>query len=222
MNKVAVIVAGGSGQRMGNAIPKQFLLLDGKPILVHTVSAFISAFSDTEIILVLPASHVEEGKEIVAGYFPDSSVQVTAGGDTRFHSVQKGLSLVKQESVVFVHDGVRCLLSPALIRRCFAVALEKGSAIPVIASHDSVRLQTDKGHLPYDRNKVMLVQTPQTFLSSWILPAFETEYQAEFTDEATVVERTGKLLTLIDGEESNIKITRPVDLLIAAQLLASR
>ena len=222
MKKVAVIVAGGSGQRMGNSTPKQFLLLAGKPLLVHTIHAFISAFEAMQIILVLPEAFIGVGNEIVKTYFPQVAIQLVSGGETRFHSVQKGLSLVKEESVVFVHDGVRCLLSADLIRRCYTVALSNGSAIPVIASKDSVRLQAEHGHKAYDRNRVMLVQTPQTFISSWILPAFNTEYKQEFTDEATVVEMTGKSLTLTEGEETNIKITKPVDLLIAEQWLSTK
>lgn len=219
MKKVAVIVAGGSGQRMGSVVPKQFLQLHDKPILAHTLHAFIQAFEDIELIVVMPASHREAVEKMIQDYFPTFPIRLTTGGETRFHSVQKGLSLIQQEAVIFVHDGVRCLVSPFLIRKCYEVTLEMGSAIPALASRDSVRLYTDKGQLPYDRNKVMLVQTPQTFISSWLLPAYETAFQAEFTDEATVVEKSGKTVTLIEGEETNIKITRPVDLLVAQQLL---
>lgn len=222
MNKVAVIVAGGTGQRMKNTTPKQFIQLGGKPLLVHTIQSFLLAYQDIQLIVVLPASHEMQGKLILDEYFPDNSIQLTTGGETRFHSVQNGLSFIKEESIVFVHDGVRCLVSASLIQRCYETAADKGSAIPTIVASDSIRIQTSLGHRPHNRNEVFMVQTPQTFHSSWILPAFQQAYDPAFTDEATVVETTGRTLTLVEGEESNIKITRPVDLLIASQWLSLR
>jgi 2-C-methyl-D-erythritol 4-phosphate cytidylyltransferase len=129
------------------------------------------------------------------------------------------LKLAEGESIIFVHDGVRCLVSNELIRRCYAKAVKEGSAIPFIPSKDSVRLLTDSGSEVADRNNVMLVQTPQTFQSDILLPAFNVEYKEEFTDEATVVEAAGNKVSLVEGEENNIKITRPVDLIVAEQLL---
>ena len=222
MNKVAVIVAGGMGQRMQNVIPKQFIQLGGQPLLVHTLRAFLDAYKDIQLIVVLPASHEAQGRLIIDEYFPDQTIQLTTGGDTRYQSVQHGLSLVQEESIIFVHDGVRCLVSSSLIQRCYETAAQHGSAIPVLTSSDSIRIRTAEGHHPQDRNQVLLVQTPQTFHSSWILPAFQQEYNPSFTDEATVVETTGRKLTLVEGEESNLKITRPVDLVIAAQWLSAR
>ncbi len=219
MKKYAIIVAGGTGTRMGSNLPKQFMLLKGRPVLYYSIKAFLDAYDDLEMILVLPTEFLSTGQEIVNGYFDKQRIGITAGGTTRFQSVKNGLALINDESVIFVHDGVRCLVSAELIHRCYEKALSTGSAIPVIASKDSVRLMTDKGSEVFDRNKVMLVQTPQTFLSKVLLPAFKVDHKETFTDEATVVEATGIKVSLIDGEENNIKITRPVDLLIAEQLI---
>lgn len=204
---------------MGANLPKQFMLLKGKPVLYYSLKAFLEAFDDLQIILVLPAEYISTGQEIVTGYFDTGRVRITAGGETRFQSVKNGLSLINDESVIFVHDGVRCLVSKELIRRCYEKALFAGSAIPVIVSRDSVRLLTAKGSETFDRSKVLLVQTPQAFLSKVILPAFKATDKIEFTDEASVVEANGVKVSLVEGEENNIKITRPVDLLIAESLL---
>src|SRR4030095_6704508 len=145
--------------------------------------------------------------------------RITQGGDTRFQSVKNGLQLVREESIIFVHDGVRCLLSPSLIHACYEKAKETGSAILVVASKDSVRLITEEGNAVADRSKVMLVQTPQTFLSKILIPAFNIDYNEKFTDEAIVVEASGQKVSLVSGEETNIKITTPLDLVVAENLL---
>lgn len=219
MKKVAVIVAGGSGSRMNTALPKQFLLIKGKPILYYTLATFLEAYNDLTIILVLPEEFISAGQEIIDAFFDYKRIQITTGGSTRFHSVQNGLKLVKEESIVFIHDGVRCLLSTDLIKECYEAAIEFGSAIPVIDSKDSVRIITEDGNEPIDRTSVKLVQTPQTFHSKIILPAFGIDYKDKFTDEATVVEAFGLKVHLIEGEENNIKITKPVDITIAEQIL---
>lgn len=222
MQKYAVIVAGGSGKRMGTEIPKQFLLLKGKPVLFYTIEAFLKAFAEIKIILVLPEEHLELGKEIVDGYFDAKQIQITQGGETRFHSVSNGLKLIEEESIIFVHDGVRCLVSDELIHRCYQTAMETGSAIPVIDCKDSVRMITADGNEPVDRTKLKLVQTPQTFHSKILLPAFAIDYKERFTDEANVVEAFGLKVTLVQGEDTNIKITNPVDLLIAENILEKK
>ena len=221
MKKYAIIVAGGTGTRMGSAIPKQFLLLHDKPVLYYTLKAFLEAFDDLKIILVFPEEYQDIGKEIIDAYFDYSRIQVTFGGETRFHSVQNGLRLVNEEAIVFVHDAVRCLVSIDLIHRCYENTLHMGSAVPVIRSKDSVRLlnEEDNDNEVIDRNLVVLVQTPQTFHSKILIPAFQIDYKEKFTDEATVVESFGLKISLVEGEENNIKITRPVDLLIAEALL---
>ena len=219
MLKYAIIVAGGSGTRMGGNLPKQFLLLKNKPVLYYTIKTFLAAYDDLKIILVLPQEYTDMGLEIVNAWFDRDRIRITPGGDTRFQSVKNGLQLVVGESIIFVHDGVRCLLSPGLIHRCYEKAMESGSAIPVVPSKDSVRLLTDEGNDVVERNKVMLVQTPQTFHSKILIPAFNIDYKDKFTDEATVVEAYGLKVSLVQGEESNIKITTPLDLILAENLL---
>ncbi len=223
MKKFAVIVAGGSGQRMRSAVPKQFLLLKNKPILWHTINAFFEAFADIEIRLVLPAEHLEKGKEIAALFQQNNQIQLVQGGNTRFQSVKNGLAYTEADSIVFVHDGVRCLITPALIKLCMDQALIKGSAIPAVVATDSIRIAKNNDEsVVADRNNVRIIQTPQTFQSNILLEAFKQEYSDSFTDEATVVEAYGKPVFLIDGEFSNIKITRPIDLLIAEKILEER
>ena len=219
MLKYAIIVAGGSGTRMGGNLPKQFLLLRNKPVLYYTIRTFLQAYDDLKIILVLPQEYTDMGQEIVNAWFNKDRVQITSGGDTRFQSVKNGLQLAEGESIIFVHDGVRCLLSAALIHACYEKAMESGSAIPVVPSKDSVRLLTEEGSDVAERNKVMLVQTPQTFHSKILIPAFKIDYKDKFTDEATVVEAYGLKVSLVQGEETNIKITTPLDLIIAENLL---
>lgn len=220
MNKFAIIVAGGTGSRMNNSTPKQFLLLQGKPVLYYTINTFLQAYDDLKIILVLPEEHVAAGQEIIDAFFDYSRIQIAVGGRTRFHSVQNGLQLVNEESIVFVHDAVRCLVSIELIHRCYAGAIETGSAVPVIDCKDSVRIITEDGNEARDRTIVKLVQTPQTFHSKILLPAYQIDYKDKFTDEATVVEAFGLKIHLVAGEENNFKITRPVDLAIAEYLLS--
>jgi 2-C-methyl-D-erythritol 4-phosphate cytidylyltransferase len=219
MKMYAVIVAGGSGSRMGGNLPKQFMLLKDRPVLYYTLKTFLEAYTDLQIILVLPVDYADLGQEIIDAYFDKDRIRIIEGGETRFQSVKNGLSLIEEESIIFVHDGVRCLLTADLIHRCYEMALATGSAIPAIACKDSVRLLTEEGNDAIDRNKVMLIQTPQTFHSKILLPAFQIDYKDKFTDEATVVEAYGLKVSLVEGEEMNIKITRSMDLLIAEKIL---
>ncbi|RFM36026.1 2-C-methyl-D-erythritol 4-phosphate cytidylyltransferase [Chitinophaga silvisoli] len=217
--KVAIIVAGGSGTRMGSAVPKQFLQLAGKPVLWHTVNAFVQAYIDMEIVLVLPEAHFS----YVADWIGDfKQVMLVKGGETRFNSVLNGLNTVQEPAVIFVHDGVRPMVSTALIHRCYEGAIAQGSAIPVIDMKDSIRELVPGGNRAVDREQFKIIQTPQTFLSEWILPAFEQPFDPLFTDEASVVERQGRQVQLVPGDEANIKITRPLDLTIAEALLGAR
>lgn len=222
MKKIAIIVAGGSGIRMGAEVPKQFLLLQGKPLLWHTMRAFLRAYDDLQIVLVLPEAHVQQGQEIAHTLHASDRVQLVTGGETRFHSVKNGLQKVKEAAVVFVHDGVRCMVSETLIRKCYEQAVEKGSAIPAVTATDSIRITNGDEHTAANRDNIRIIQTPQTFLSHILLPAFEQAYTPAFTDEATVVEHNKQKVYLIDGEYDNIKITRPVDLIIAEKILEGR
>ena len=222
MKKIALIVAGGNGSRMKTDIPKQFLLLKNKPVLYYSLKSFLDAYDDMEVILVLPQEHIGKGQEIIDGYFDASKFRITAGGRTRFHSVQNGLSLIKgEEAIIFVHDGVRCLLTVDLIKKCYEAALESGTAIPAISSRDSVRMIINNGNKILDRNKIRLIQTPQTFHSKILLPAYSIDYKDKFTDEASVVEAFGLKVNLIDGETNNIKITTLAALFFAEFLLGN-
>ena len=219
MKKYAVIVAGGSGTRMNSYIPKQFLLIKNKPLLFYTIDVFLKSYDDLEIILVLPEEHISKGQEIVDAFFDNSRISICPGGRTRFHSVQNGLSLINEDCIIFVHDGVRCLLTKDLIKRCYSTAKKSGSAIPVITSKDSVRIVNGEAHIAVDRNTVKLVQTPQTFHSKILLTAFKIDYKDKYTDEAMVVEAFGIKVNLIEGEENNIKITTPGDMFVAEQII---
>ena len=222
MKKTAIIVAGGTGQRMGTTLPKQFLAIEGKSILLHTIDQFVSAFSDINFVIVLPADYIHEGENIIASSELSQSFQFVAGGDTRFQSVKNGLAQADPASIVFVHDAVRCLLTPDLIQRCYQQAVEKGSAIPAVSSTDTIRITEGTKHHVVDRANVMMIQTPQTFNAALLKKAFEQVYQPSFTDEANVLEASGKEVYLIEGEYENIKITRPLDLAIAEYILAKR
>ncbi len=222
MKKTAIIVAGGTGQRMGATMPKQFLVIEGKSILLHTVNQFVAAFADINFVIVLPADYIQEGKDLIASSGLTQHVQFTAGGETRFQSVKNGLAHVAPDAIVFVHDAVRCLLTPDLIQRSYQQALEKGSAIPAVASTDTIRITEGTKHHVVDRTNVMMIQTPQTFNAAILQKAFEQAYQSSFTDEANVLEASGTEVFLIEGEYENIKITRPLDLAIAAYILVKR
>lgn len=204
---------------MGSELPKQFMLLHNKPVLYYPLKVFLDVYDDLEIILVLPEAHTGKGQEIIDAYFDKNRIHIAEGGDTRFQSVKNGLQLVGEESIVFVHDAARCLVSKELVMRCYEGAVAVGTAVPAVASKDSVRVLTEDGNEILERDKVMLVQTPQTFHSKIILPAFNsTEYKERFTDEASVVEYFGIKINLVQGDEKNIKITNPADLSLAAIL----
>lgn len=214
MKQTAIIVAGGSGTRMGAGIPKQFIELRGKPIFLYSMDAFIQAIDDIHVVLVMHEDHIKYASDLLAAYeYPLERISIVKGGSTRFHSVQNGLSKADNESIVFVHDAVRCLVSKDLIQRCLDACIEFRSAIPVIPVRDSIRIiQPDGTSSIVDRNKLRIIQTPQTFFASDLKSAFDSKYREAFTDEASVVEYSGKKVHLIPGEETNIKITFPEDL----------
>jgi 2-C-methyl-D-erythritol 4-phosphate cytidylyltransferase len=220
MKKFVIIVAGGNGNRMKSNIPKQFLLLQGKPVLYYAIHSFLKTYEDCKVILVLPEEHIATGQEIIDAFFDYNKISIVIGGRTRFHSVQNGLAQVTEEdSVVFVHDAVRPIVTSELITRCYESVLESGSAIPVIDCKDSVRLVHEDGSDAVDRNTIKLVQTPQAFHGKILIPAFKIDYKDKFTDEATVVESFGLKVSLVEGDDENIKITTPIDLVIADSIL---
>jgi 2-C-methyl-D-erythritol 4-phosphate cytidylyltransferase len=223
MKKYVIIVAGGNGSRMNSNIPKQFLLLKGKPILYYAIDTFLKTFDDCKIILVLPEEHIAAGQEIIDAFFDYNRIDIVIGGRTRFHSVQNGLAKVDDEdSVVFVHDAVRPMVSSNLIYRSLASVIEFGTAVPVIDSKDSVRILHEDGNEAIERSRIKLVQTPQAFHGKILLPAFNIDYKDKFTDEASVVEAFGLKVSLVEGEEENIKITKPADLIIAESILSTK
>jgi 2-C-methyl-D-erythritol 4-phosphate cytidylyltransferase len=217
MKKFAVIVAGGVGSRMNQSMPKQFLLLLNKPIIYYTIQTFLKAYNDITIVIVIHKDYIRELEEIVKEF--KHKIIITEGGATRFHSVKNGLQFVQENSIVFVHDAVRCLLSVSLIHTCFNHALTHGSAVPAVVSTDSVRLQNENNNTALNRKDVKIIQTPQTFKSNILLDSFNVEFDEKFTDEATVVEFAGNKIELVEGEYENIKITRPSDLILAEYFL---
>lgn len=213
MNSV-VIVAGGKGLRMGSEIPKQFMLLKTEPVLMHTIRAFYNWDNNCEIILVLPASQQSYWQMLLTEYEFDIPVKITTGGATRFHSVKNGL-LETSGNIIGIHDGVRPLVSEQTIKKCFEVAEKHGNAIPCIPVNDSLRVVEKGTNKLTDRSKYFRIQTPQVFQRPVILKGFNQEYSDEFTDDASVIEKAGETIQLVEGNEENIKITRPTDLKIA-------
>lgn len=224
MKKTAIIVAGGSGTRMGAGLPKQFLRIEGKPVFLYSIDAFLKAYEDMRIILVMPSSFCDMAQSILKEFDYPTSIEIVEGGETRFHSVKNGLGKAVEDSLIFIHDAVRCLATPALIRRCGEAAAETGSAIPVIPVRDSIRRKdgASSRSAVVPREGLYIVQTPQVFLGSIILPAFAVPYDPGFTDEASVLEASGQQVNLVEGEEGNTKITFPDDLVFAAWKLSLR
>ena len=217
----ALIVAGGKGTRMGTELPKQFLPLHHKEIILHTILAFVNAQPNIKIIVVHPASHREHLLTLLETAGLAAQVQLVIGGDTRFDSVKNGLQTIPDTNgIVLIHDGVRPLVSAQLIHACIAQAETKGSAIPAVGLVDSIRRIQGDTHTREDRATLVAVQTPQTFQIALIKKAFEQNYQDAFTDDASVVEAMQLPIHLIAGERYNIKITTPEDVIIAEALLA--
>jgi 2-C-methyl-D-erythritol 4-phosphate cytidylyltransferase len=221
MEMYALIVAGGSGKRMGAEVPKQFLELAGRPVLMHTIERFKSFNNEIEIITVLPENQLRHWIELQKKYSFTVPQTLVKGGLHRFFSVKNGLKFVNVPGLVAIHDGVRPFVSIDTIKRCFETADKFGNAIPSISPTESLRLLTDQGSLPVNRMNVKQIQTPQVFNAELIKKAYLQEYKPEFTDDATVLEKTGEKINLIEGNRENIKITNPEDLLISTALLAT-
>jgi 2-C-methyl-D-erythritol 4-phosphate cytidylyltransferase len=220
MKRYAIIVAGGSGSRFGSAVPKQFLILNGKPVLARTLEKFYKADASISIHLVLPATEISRWKELCIEYTISIPHKIIEGGNSRFQSVRNGLhSISDLHGLVAIHDGVRPLVTSEIINTSFNVASEKGSAIAAVSSKDSVRIISEEKSQALDRSKLRIIQTPQTFQLSLILKAFEQEERSDFTDDASVAEAAGFEISLIEGSYSNIKITTPEDLILAECLL---
>ena len=219
MEKYVIIVAGGSGKRMGGEMPKQFLLVAGKPILMHTVEAFARADEGFKFILVLPEAQFSTWNSLVAEYNFNIPVTLVAGGAERFFSVKNALDYVPNGALVAVHDGVRPFVSKDTINEAFEVAEKNGSAVPVIDEVDSLRRVLDGASQAVNRAEYKRVQTPQVFQSTILKKAYNQEFSFLFTDDASVVEGIGHAITLTTGNVENIKITTPHELLLAEALI---
>lgn len=217
--KYAIIVAGGSGTRMLSQIPKQFLDLNGKPVICYSIESFLSVFPDIQIIVVLPKDYIEHGKSVLANIQSTQPILYVEGGQSRFHSVKNGLMSVQNRGIVFIHDAVRPCISIDLLQRLYLKAELNGNAIPCIDLKDSLRKVDFTKNRAVDRSKYKIIQTPQVFNVELIKQAFEQEYHEQFTDEATVLEGLGLEINLIEGDEANIKITKPIDLTLMSFLL---
>lgn len=221
VEKYAIIVAGGKGDRMQRELPKQFLTIGGTPILMRTIEAFYRYQQGIKIVLVLPKSQFELWAELCEKHQFNLPYQLTEGGQTRFHSVQNGLALVPQNTLVAVHDGVRPFVSAETIENCYNMAAIKGAVIPTIEAVDSIRFFDEKGNKSVNRSLYRMVQTPQVFESTLLKQAYTQHYTSLFTDDASVVEAQGHSIFIVDGNRENIKITTPYDLIIGEAIYAN-
>ncbi len=218
MQQYAVIVAGGSGSRMGGEIPKQFLLLNGLPILFRSINAFVNYNSQINIVVVAPKTHAQTIYNLKRQHNFSQDFNLVEGGATRFLSVKNGLQEVPNNCLVGIHDAVRPLVSKETLQKAFESAEQKGNGIPAIGVFDSLRKVKDHKNSAVDRNLYQIIQTPQVFKSSLIKEAFAATNKTDYSDDATVFEAFGKSIFLTEGNRENIKITTPVDLKIAEAL----
>ncbi|MBQ0156714.1 MAG: 2-C-methyl-D-erythritol 4-phosphate cytidylyltransferase [Bacteroidales bacterium] len=223
MNKFVIIVAGGSGLRMGTEIPKQFLPIAGKPILLRTIDAFRDAVDGIKVIVCLPATHFDYWHKCCKeNGFNTDNITIVEGGKTRFHSVLNGLNTIQEDgdALVGVHDGVRPFATAEMINRLYDAAAKDKAVVPVVDSVDSVRILSENGeNSQIDRRMVKLVQTPQVFDLQLLKKAYGVGFIETFTDDASVVEYSGHKISLVEGCRENIKITTPMDLAIAEYML---
>ncbi|WP_041932437.1 2-C-methyl-D-erythritol 4-phosphate cytidylyltransferase [Cytophaga hutchinsonii] len=220
MNRFAVIVAGGSGSRMGSDTPKQFLPIGNAPILMHTIKRFFTSTEAVNIILVLPEEQMDRWHQLCEKYSFSIPHLIVSGGKNRFQSVRNGLnSIGVNDGLVAIHDGVRPFISKRIIEESFKVALEKGNAVAAVELKDSIRLVDKKGNKTVNRVDYRIVQTPQTFKISQVRDAFHRASNDQYTDDASVAEAAGYSIQLIEGSYENIKITTPEDLAMAEAIL---
>ena len=221
MKTYIIIVAGGKGNRMNNVVPKQFILLQGKPILMHTIEKFHTAVPGISSIVVIASELMQEWKNLCISHHFNTAHQLVAGGETRFHSVKNGLQLLPDDCIAGIHDAARPLVSEHTIITAFETAALKGNAAPAVSVTESMREIKGEMNTAVDRNHYVIVQTPQCFHSTVIKKAFEQDYTPLFTDDVSVAEAAGHHIHLIEGNRENIKITTPQDLIIAEAFMKS-
>ncbi len=221
LKKYVLITAGGTGTRMQSAVPKQFLLLKDKPILMHSMQAFYDVYQDLGFIVVLPEEYWDDWKVLCENHGFNLPHQLVEGGETRFQSVKNGLTALQEDGLVAIHDAVRPLVSKRVIQEGFELAGRQGNAIPCIPVNESVRTVQGDENKPADRDMLRIIQTPEVFKVSLIKKAYEVDYHPGYTDDASVLERMGERIQLFEGNIENIKITKHADLLIADALLES-
>lgn len=219
-SKTVIILAGGTGQRMEQTVPKQFLLINGMPVLYYSLKIFKEFDANIRIILVLPEAYINDWKNLCEKHHITIEHKLVNGGETRFFSVKNGLENTKGERLIAIHDGVRPLVNLKTIQNVFETAQSFGSAVPVIEINESVRELTERGNRIIDRKTLRLIQTPQVFLSTHLKKAYEQSYLEKFTDDASVIEASGEKIYLSEGNLENIKITRSIDLKFAEAILS--
>ena len=221
LKKYAIVVAGGNGTRANTPVPKQFMKLDGKPVIMHTISRFAEAGLNIDIIVVLNKILIPQWQELCKEHNFNTDVKIVEGGDSRFESVKHGLALVgDEEGIVAIHDAARPLVSAKTIITAFKAAEMYGNAVPAIPLSDSIRQIDSSKSIALDRTRYCIIQTPQCFQTSILKKAYSTaEYKIHFTDDASVVEASGEKIHLVDGNPDNIKITTPRDFVIAEALI---
>ncbi len=217
--RYVIIVAGGNGSRMNSPVPKQFLRLEGRPILMHTISKFTDTDAGIEVIIVIPPDQVSLWESLCAEHNFYKTAKIAFSGESRFHSVKNGLALVTEPGIVGVHDAVRPLVSSKTIIAAYKAAGMYGNAIPAVPINDSIRQIETTRNIALDRSRYCAIQTPQCFRSDILKKAYEQEYRYTFTDDATVVEALGEQIRLVDGNTENLKITSPKDIFVAEALL---
>lgn len=220
--RYVIIVAGGTGTRMNLPVPKQFVLINGKPVMVHAIAAFYEAYPDIEVIMGLPKQHLDTWNEIAKEHLPDKHITIIEAGESRFQTVKNCLATIKEEGIVAVHDAARPLVTGKIIIAGFKAAEMYGTAVPAIPLYDSIRQIDSTRSIAVDRAKYCLIQTPQCFKTDVIQKAYKKEYKFTFTDDATVVENSGEKIHLVDGHPDNIKITTPRDLVVAEALMKNK
>ena len=217
--KNVIITGGGVGRRMGYDLPKQFLLLKEKPILMYTIQRFYEYYNDIEIVVVIPGRHISYWEELCKTHNFTIPHTIAEGGRTRYHSVKNGLAMLKTSGLTAIHDAVRPFVSVKTINNCFETAAREGVAVPVVIVNDSIRYVASGNSYCCKRENYRLVQTPQVFKTQMIKKAYEQEFTEDFTDDSSIVEATKHKVTIVSGNFENIKITTPLDLIIGEAIL---